>query len=233
MYEYHTRVRLTEVDQDQHMTLNAILNAFQDCSTFHSEDLGVGMGFLEERKRMWVLRSWRIRVFRYPKLAEHIRVGTWPYEFGKMTGQRNFRLMDEAGEMAACADTTWVYMDTARMRPARVDEEVIRIYGLEDRLPLEGENGPIRIPELLTEAEPFDIRVWHLDVNHHVNNGQYVQLAGEYVPEDFRIHEMRAEYKKQAVLNDRIYPKVGRCGDGYTILMEDGSGKTYAVVEFR
>ena len=233
MYEYNSRVRLTEVDQEQRMTLTAILNAFQDCSTFHSEDLGVGMEYLAKRERMWVLRSWCIRVFHYPMLAEHIRVGTWPYAFGKVTGQRNFRLMDKEGHVAACADTTWVYMDTGRMRPARIEEEVIQTYGMEDRFPMEGEDGPVEIPEVLTEETPFDIQLQHLDVNRHVNNGQYVQLAERYLPEGFVIRQMRAEYKKQAVLNDRIYPKAGRCGDGYTILMEDGSGKTYAVVEFR
>ena len=41
MYEYDSRVRLSEVDQHQRMTLNAVLNYFQDCSSFHSEDLGV------------------------------------------------------------------------------------------------------------------------------------------------------------------------------------------------
>ena len=75
MYEYNTRVRLTEVDQDRKMTLAGILNAFQDCSTFHSEDLGVGMDYLEARERMWVLRSWKIQVFRYPCLGEHIQIG--------------------------------------------------------------------------------------------------------------------------------------------------------------
>ena len=55
MYEYDSRVRLTEVGQDRRMTLTAILNAFQDCSTFHSEEIwawewniwrrGTGCGF--------------------------------------------------------------------------------------------------------------------------------------------------------------------------------------------
>lgn len=232
MYEYNSRVRLTEVDQNQRMTLTGILNAFQDCSTFHSEDLGAGMDYLKRRERMWVLRFWQIQVFRYPRLAEHIRVGTWPYEFGRMTGGRNFRLMDEDGNMAACADSTWVFMDTRRMRPAYVDKEVIETYRQEPRLLME-KGGAIRIPEKLTEEEPFVIHSRHLDVNHHVNNGQYVQLAAEYLPEGFRIHQMQAEYKKPAMLNDRIYPKVGRCGDDYTILMEDKTGKMYAAVEFR
>ena len=38
MYEYDSRVRLTEVDENQKMTLMGILNAFQDCSIAVSAD---------------------------------------------------------------------------------------------------------------------------------------------------------------------------------------------------
>lgn len=233
MYEYDSRVRLTEVDQDQKMTLNAVLDAFQDCSTFHSEDLGVGLKFLNSRQRMWVLSSWKIVVFRYPELAEHIRVGTWPYAFGKMTGQRNFRILDRDGKLAACADTKWVFMDTGRMRPTRLDEEVCSAYTLEAPMDMEYETERILLPEKLKPMEPFRIHTYHLDVNHHVNNGQYVRLAGDYLPEGFRIHQMRAEYRKSAVLNDKIYPQVGECPDGYTVLLGDETGKPYAVIEFK
>lgn len=232
VYEYDSRVRLTEVDQNRKMTLNAVLNAFQDCSTFHSEDLGVGMEFLNERGRMWVLSSWKIVVYRYPELAEQIRVGTWPYSFGKMTGQRNFRILDGEGKLAACADTLWVLMDTKRMRPTRVDEEIRSAYTLEPAFDMEYETDRIQIPEELEEGEAFPIYTYHLDVNRHVNNGQYVQLAGDYLPEGFRIRQMRAEYKKSAVLGDMIYPRIGRRGDAFTVILGDEAGKPYAVVEF-
>lgn len=233
MYEYDSRVRLTEVDQNRRMTLNAILNAFQDCSTFHSEDLGRGMYYLQQKHRMWVLSSWKIVVYRYPELAEHIRVGTWPYAFGKMTGQRSFRILDGEGKLAACADTLWVLMDTERMRPTRVDDEISTAYELEPRMEMEYEEDKIQIPEDLEEREPFLIHAHHLDVNHHVNNGQYVQLAADYLPEGFEIHQMRAEYKKSAVQNDMIYPRTGRCQDGYTTVLGDEAGKPYAVIEFK
>lgn len=235
MYEYDSRVRLTEVDRNQKMTLNAILNAFQDCSTFHSEDLGVGMAYLSEKKRMWVLRSWKIVVHHYPHLAEHVRVGTWPYAFDTMTGRRNFRLLDQEGHLAACADTLWVYMDMDRMRPTRVDEDVKQAYTLEPKLPMEYEADKIKVldQDQMETREPFAVQAYHLDVNHHVNNGQYVQLAGNYLPEDFLIRQMRAEYRRQAVLHDRIYPKVGRTQDGYMILLGDEKEKPYAIIEFR
>lgn len=233
MYEYDSRVRLTEVDQNRRMTLTAVLNAFQDCSTFHSEDLGVGMEFLEKRERMWVLSSWKIMVYRYPGLAERIRVGTWPYEFGKLTGRRNFRILDEEGKLAACADTSWVFMDTRRMRPARIDEEISSAYTLEPGLDMEYETEKIGIPAEREKRECFPIHSYHLDVNHHVNNGQYVSLAGDYLPEGFEIRRMRAEYKRSAVLNDMIYPEIGKCEGGYTVLLGDETGRSYAVIEFK
>lgn len=233
MYEYDSRVRLTEVDQNQKMTMSAVLNAFQDCCTFHSEDLGVGMKFLASRRRMWVLRSWQIIIFRYPELAEHIRVGTWPYEFGNVTGQRNFRLIDKEGRLAACADSSWVFMDMERMRPARVDEDVRGAYELESKMDMEYEEGKILIPGELDSKESFPIHNCHLDVNHHVNNGQYVQMAADLLPEDFHICQMRAEYKRPAVLGDTICPLVGGCEGGYTVILGDEAARPYAVVEFK
>lgn len=233
MYEYESRVRLSEVDQERKMTLNAVLNYFQDCSTFQSEDLGVGIDVLEPRKRMWVLNSWKIEVNRYPELGEHIKVGTWPFEFGRMTGMRNFCMLDEKGQMTACAETLWVYMDTRRMRPARVDEDIRLAYETEPKLDLGEDTRRITVPEELEARKSFEVQPFHLDVNHHVNNGQYVQIAGAYLPEDFRIHQMRAEYKKSAVLGDTIFPQVGRTEEGYIIVLGSEDGKPYATVEFK
>lgn len=232
MYEYDSRVRFTEVGQDKKMTLTAVLNYFQDCSAFQSEDLGVGVEALEKKNRMWILHSWKIVVKRYPKLGERIRVGTSPYDFGKLTGGRNFQMLDEQGEMVAFADTLWVLMDTKRMRPAKIDEELLNAYELGPKLEMEYEKENIIIPEELSKEASFTIQRNHLDVNHHVNNGQYVQLAVQYLPESFQIHQMRAEYKKSAVLGDVIYPSVGQANQRYVVVLGDETGKAYAVVEF-
>jgi hypothetical protein len=44
---------------------------------------------------------------------------------------------------------------------------------------------------------------------------------------------MRAEYKKSAVWNNIIYPKVGIGEDRCTVLLGDEAGKPYAVIEFK
>ena len=110
MYEYDSRVRLSEVDQHQRMTLNAVLNYFQDCSTFQSEDLGLGIMHCSERKRAWILSSWQVVVERYPEIGEKIQTSTWATDFKGLFGERNFCMTDENGNDVAYANYMWVYM---------------------------------------------------------------------------------------------------------------------------
>ena len=42
MYTFDSRVRYSEIDHTGNMTLPALINYFQDCSTFQSEDIGLG-----------------------------------------------------------------------------------------------------------------------------------------------------------------------------------------------
>ena len=73
MYTWDSRVRFSEIGEDKRLTLDGILNYFQDSSTFHSEDIGNGMEVVESLKRVWVLSSWQIVVISNPALKEDFR----------------------------------------------------------------------------------------------------------------------------------------------------------------
>lgn len=49
IYTFDSRVRYSEVDHQGTLTLPALMNYLQDCSTFQSEDIGVGLSVLRER----------------------------------------------------------------------------------------------------------------------------------------------------------------------------------------
>jgi len=51
MYCFESKVRYSEVNSKGTITLNAILDYFQDCSFFHSEELKVGLNFLMEKQQ--------------------------------------------------------------------------------------------------------------------------------------------------------------------------------------
>ena len=232
MYTFDSRVRYSEVGEDKKITLDSILNYFQDCSTFHSESLGAGLDFLERHSQIWVLSSWQVVVERYADLCEEIAVETWPYDFNGFTGMRNFTMRNREGELLAYANTLWAFLDTRRGRPVKVPEHVAEAYTIEEKLTMDYAPRKITVPEDAGDREAFPVHKSHLDTNHHVNNVQYVQMARDYLPEGFPIRQLRAEYKRQAVLGDVIYPRVKQGAGCCTVSLCDEVGKPYAVIEF-
>ena len=232
MYTFDSRVRYSEVGTDGNMTLIALLDYFQDCSTFHSEDIGLGTDYLKERNQVWMLSSWQICVNRYPHLCEEIVTGTAPYAFKGFVGYRNFEMKTQSGEVLAYANSIWSLMDLIRMMPAKPTEEMLRGYVLEEKYPMEYAPRKIALPGEWKEGEPFPVRRYHIDTNEHVNNCQYVQMALEGLKKPMDVGKLRVEYKKSAVYGDIIYPKTAYEKDRAVVELCDRDGKAYAVVEF-
>lgn len=232
MYTFESRVRYSEADSAGKLTMAALINYFQDCSTFHSEDVGLGMEYLRERKQVWVLSSWQIVVDRYPLIGEHITIGTQPYDMKAFLGYRNFRMADEDGRDVAKANSIWSLLDTETFRPCNVPEEMVRGYGIGEKLPMEYAPRKITVPQGGVTQEPIVVKKHHIDTNHHVNNQQFVDMAMDFLPEGFIVGQLRAEYKKQAFLNDVLTPYVAASGKLVTVSLTDGDGRPYVVVEF-
>lgn len=235
MYTFDSRVRYSEVGIDGNMTLIALLDYFQDCSTFHSEDIGLGTDYLREQKQVWMLSAWQICVNRYPHLCERIVIGTAPYEFKGFVGYRNFEMKTAEGEVLAYANSIWSLMDMDKMAPAKPSEKMLAGYVLEEKYPMEYAPRKIRVPAEGRPMEPFAVKEHHLDTNNHVNNGQYVRMAMEYVPKDLYVKQLRVEYKSQAMLGDRICPVVSADEDSgqYIVSLNKEDGRPYSIVELR
>lgn len=231
-YSFSGKVRYSEIGENGLLTLPGILNYFQDCSTFQSEDVGLGMKSLKERNRFWVLSAWQVIINRYPAFGEEIRTSTWAYGFRGFMGMRNFTMDTENGERLAYANTFWTFINGETGLPQKLTEGDISGYQMEKKLDMDYASRKIALPEGFCPEDAFSVQKHHLDTNHHVNNSQYIQMAMDYVPENFRIGQMRAEYKQQARLHDVICPQKSVENDKVTVLLNDEGGSSYAVVEF-
>ena len=231
MYNYQSIIRYSELDETGHLRLESLLDYFQDCSTFHSEDLHLGVEYLKKEHLVWVLSSWQIVVDRYPWLGEKVVIGTLPYEVKGFLGYRNFAMLDEKGEYIAKANSLWSLLNTETGRPATVTQAMLDGYVLGEKLDMEYAPRKIAVPGDGMTGEPVVVRKHHLDTNYHVNNQQFIDIAMEYLPEHFVVGQVRAEYKKQAFLNDILIPYVADCGGIYTIALQDKENKPYAIVE--
>ena len=236
MYSFESRVRYSETDAQGRLTAEKLIDYFQDCSTFQSEDGGVGIAHLRGQGLAWIIVYWRVEIARMPLLGEDIRIGTIPYQLKGGIGLRNFFLDTADGERLAAANSVWTLVDADAMRPVRIPREIMDAYPLGERLPMEYDRRKIFVPAVGGQTRaPVTVREYHLDSNNHVNNGQYVRIAERFLPSGPAPSVLRIEYRRQAVLRDRIDPVVYEttAQDRRTVCVclnaEDGG--PYAVLE--
>jgi medium-chain acyl-[acyl-carrier-protein] hydrolase len=233
LYSTDGRIRYSEVGTDRKLTMESLLDYYQDVATFQTEDLGIGIEYMMERRLAWILSSWQVVIKRYPSVGERIRTSTIPYEWKSFLGYRNFLMETSDGEPLSYANSIWVLMDMGKGMPCKIPQELLDRFELNGKYPMEYEPRKIKMPDGGERMEPIIVKQHHLDTNEHVNNGQYVKMALDFVPEDMTVWQMRADYRRSAKLEDRMTPVVSKEGDRYSVNLEGDDGNPYCYVEFR
>lgn len=231
MYDWNARIRYSELDSNAVLSMGALVNIFQDCANFDSQDHGVGLSFLMENKMAWVLLGWEFDVRRLPGLGEQVVVSTLPYDFKGAFGYRNFVLKTKEGELLAQADSMWMFANWETLRPLRIPEEIYGKYELEEAV----FQADLRTkPEMegLEEVEVFHIMRQHLDTNQHVNNAQYVDFAAQYLPKGCMVKNMKVQYRKQAFLGDAIHAYAGEDGPEFKVMLCTPEREVYSTFVF-
>ena len=185
-YSFNSRVRYSETGENGKLTLPGVLNYFQDCCTFHAESVGLGGDVLKARDRAWVLSSWQVIVDEYPAMGTEIRITTAPYDFKGFMGMRNFTIETMDGKKLAWANSNWTHLAISTGIPVRLTPADTDNYILGEKLEMDYAPRKIKLPDDMTSQESFTVQKHHLDTNHHVNNCQYICMAEDFLPEDFK-----------------------------------------------
>ncbi len=230
IYEFEARIRYSQTGTDGLLTLPALVDFFQDAAIENATELQKAAPTEEMSKLVWFLAAWQIDVFRYPTCGESVVVGTFPYRFGGGTGLRNLYMRTKDGEMLAYGDSTWALMNRESGTMVRVPQWLSELYPLGEKLPMNYRGRHIELPKERKELEHVRVGRWHLDSNLHMNNGQYVRLAMQVLPEA-SYKSLRVEYKKSAVEGDALSLCHGTV-DGREVVVLGADDGIYAVAEF-
>lgn len=233
MYDFTNRVRYSETDRSGRLGIAGLLNYFQDCVTFHSEDCGLGIEVLRAQGMAWVLTGWQVVISQMPRFCEDVRIVTNPYYISGFIGKRNFLLETAGGERLAIANSIWTMVDPETGKPTHVAEGIGEKYGLGEPFEMDYAGRKIKLDGgQCAGCEPIPVARHMLDTNGHVNNTQYVSLAADLLPREFEYSQLRVEYKKAAVFGEVMYPKLYAFEGRYTVVLADADGKTCATAEF-
>ena len=226
-YGYKTRIGYHEVGSDRKLTLASMIDLFQDCGGFHGDDCGYSNQALAKEGLAWILFSWQIVISGLPDLGEWVNLSTYPYKYRHFMANRYFLLESEAKEEYVRADSVWIMMDMKEYKPVRISKEMADAYGEHPDIFKGYDFGGRKVQKIgeFSAQGEIEIAPYMIDTNHHVNNGQYVKLAGCYLPEDFSWNSFRSEYTKQARLGDILIPERSVTDDICQIALCDTEGE--------
>ena len=236
MYSFEGRVRYSECDGEGRLSLVSLMNYFQDCSTFQSESLGLGITRLTEERLAWVLALWRIEIDELPPFGIPIEVRTWCYEMTRAHARRNFELRDGSGRSLARADSQWLVFDIDRGRATRVPADQLVYASPEPPLEMGPLDRHLRAEGEGVRCAPVVVGGRSIDTNHHVNNAQYVLFAEDAlvgIGARARPRTLSVLYRAQAHLGDVITPVAHARADGWDVDLTDEAGASYALVRFQ
>ncbi len=210
---------------------SALLGDLQDMATAHAAELGMPRELLVERYHaFWMLaRSWYH--LDAPILAgQTLTVRTSHRGAGGAVVYRDFDL-EVNGRPVGEAVTAWVVarLDTRSMiRPDHV-EEIVR-----SAVPEKTKTktlGKLKAPENLTQLEVRRVRYSDTDINGHMNNARYVDVACDAIAyermQDQYLSDVRINYLKECFAGQDLHVLGARTEQGWFIRGADAKGDAH------
>lgn len=234
MYSFDSRVRYSECDEDATLSVCALVNYLQDCSTFHSESVGLGVSHMIAHHYAWLITAWQIDIAGLPKLGDPIRISTWCPGLRRTMVERDFTLSSPDGSRYAKAGSLWFMYDTEAQRPTRIPESQRVFLSHEPRIDLPELRRRLHATGDYVLASPVTVGVWQLDTNRHMNNVHYIQIALDAVREvegDLALpHHILVQYKTMVLLGDTILPRIHADEGAWVVDLRDEAGGCHAIV---
>lgn len=201
-------VGLSDTNLKQELTNTSLLRFLEDIAGIHSEKVGYGASSIDKTKRTWILLSWKVKVLKRAKMNDEVIVETWSRVIEKFYAYRDFKVFDKDGNVIAIATSKWIYMDIENGRIVKVTDEVAAVYESEPVSVFEEYEDP-KAKDLEKEPEneiDFNITRNLIDINNHLHNIYYMDIAVEALPKDVyeneTLNEFEIVYKKEIKAED-------------------------------
>lgn len=208
--EYEWRIRASECDAAGLAKLPAILNLLQEAASLNAEELGFSKSdFASAGENIsWVLTHLRIRMERYPRWGERIRVVTWPRKGRKITALRDFEIYDADAARIGAATSEWMVIDLATRRVMPIPDGVFEKAN-DERSPVFGADGFAKLRwdcrQTPDDALRFRASRNDIDLNGHVNNVHYVEWFLETLPPGMEhCAECQIAFKSETLAGEEV-----------------------------
>lgn len=208
MLEKLYRIRHYEVDFKKRALVTSLMNYFDDIAMIHIEELGVGIDYMRQTGKAWVLYQWDIHINEYPTFNEQVIVRTEARAFKKFYACRTFKILNLRGDTLVTANSIWLLSNIKKKKPMKITDDMYEAFGLAKDVVAFPDIKQIPKPDNIHIQKDFYVRYSDIDTNGHVNNVKYAAWSLETVPlEIVKTHMLtglKVIYKKETLYGKTI-----------------------------
>lgn len=209
IFSENVKMQLKDIGKENYIKNRAILEIFENIGTHHSDLAGYGPNDIQKTGVSWILLDWKVQVLKRPKYGQNLKVNTWGRTKKRAYTYRDFEIYDEQNNLCVIATSKWALININTGKVVRLTDEILEKYQLEEkRVFEEDELGKIDIQKNYQSEISYKIARRDIDINGHMHNLYYLDLAYEALPE--KVYEkrpfenIRIQYKKEVKLGETV-----------------------------
>lgn len=205
IYRREYRISVSDVDPRQELRLSALFRLFQEAATEHAALLGAGTHATLDRGLLWVVTTQQAQVERMPRYEEDVILTSWPGKPTHAFFPRYYRVKTMAGEPLVSGSALWVLMDAGSRKMILPRDGLPNLGGITT-----GEEPDLpALPKMgeFTDGGIFTVPHSYLDLNGHMNNIRYFDLAEDFLPslpEDPPLKRVTVKYGSEARFGEEL-----------------------------
>lgn len=205
LYRSDHIIRSSDVDAFRRLRLSVLFTLLQEASIAHTTQLGMGRNMTLDRGLLWIVALQQVSVSRLPVYDEKIELVSWPDPMMHLYFPRSYRILDSCGQALIEASALWALMDQKTRRIIFPEEHGIRIEGSPEQQPLPMARAP-KMPAL-PDTAVFTVPYSYTDLNGHMNNTRYLDLAEDRMPVSLRcrsVRQIQTEFTAEAKAEESV-----------------------------
>ena len=232
-------IGLSDLINGNKLKNTSLLSFLEDMGGIHSSMVGNGLYDIERTKQSWILLSWKVKLNKRPMYADEIKIKTWSRKMDKLYAYRDYEIFDKDNNQIGVATSRWILIDIDSRKILKLDESLEKLYTKED-IDITGINtnfGKIKEPECYTNETEFKITKNLIDINNHVHNLYYMDIASEVIPEDILrnndLNDFEVMYKKEIMKDEIIKCLFTEIEDSYIVAIKSlDESILHAIIKF-
>lgn len=238
--EHKFLVGLSDININKELTNTFLLRYLVDVAGIHSEIAGYGVTDMNKTRKTWMLISWKVEIKKRPLVCDTLSIKTWSWCIDKFYAFRDFEVRNQYNEVVAIATSKWVFIDIDKGKIIRVSEEVTKKYELEPKVKVFKENNIEKLiePKSYVSKTKFKITRNLIDINKHLHNIYYLDIAKEALLEDIalssELNNFEALYKKEIKLGETVTAIYSKENDyNYVTIKNEEETLIHAIIKLK